>query len=201
MLWQSGCSQELLWWVGSDCWFWILAMTTIGYGDLIPRGVLSKRFLCVFDFTGMTIVGLLLSIVVEYFACWNSWMNYLVRARQGYILLICSPFHVLPAQMHWSPHRFAITGNQQEDVLFLKTIGIPKRYACGCFLLQDYMNSKAFSRFGWPVFGWNFTPIHCKCIAPWVHLLFVVFFTLLGLCNIQYLNSNFKPPNPNWHKW
>ena len=102
--------------------------------------------------------------------------------------------------MHWSPHHFAITGNQQADVFFLKTAGIPKRYACGCFLLQDYMNSKAFSRFRRPVLRWNFTPIHCKCIAPWVHFLFVVFFTLLGLCNIQYLNSNFKPPNPNWQK-
>ena len=52
-------------------------MTTVGYGDHIPRGVLAKRFVCVFDFARMTILGLLLSIVVEYFACWNSWINYL----------------------------------------------------------------------------------------------------------------------------
>ena len=56
-------------------------MTTVGYGDLIPRGVLAKPFFCVFDFAGMTILGLLLSIIVEYFACWNSWTNYLAIKR------------------------------------------------------------------------------------------------------------------------
>lgn len=47
-------------------YFCIVTMTTLGYGDLVPHGVLAKIFACVFVFGGMTLVGLLLSCAADY---------------------------------------------------------------------------------------------------------------------------------------
>ncbi|KAF5730482.1 two-pore potassium channel 1-like [Tripterygium wilfordii] len=42
-------------------YFTIVTMTTVGYGDLVPDSVLSKLLACGFVFSGMAIVGMLLS--------------------------------------------------------------------------------------------------------------------------------------------
>lgn len=47
-------------------YFCIVTMTTVGYGDLVPHGVLAKLFACVFVFSGMALVGLLLSSAADY---------------------------------------------------------------------------------------------------------------------------------------
>lgn len=47
-------------------YFCIVTMTTVGYGDLVPHGVLSKILSCVFVFAGMALVGLLLSSAADY---------------------------------------------------------------------------------------------------------------------------------------
>lgn len=47
-------------------YFCIVTMTTVGYGDLVPHGILAKIFACVFVFAGMTLVGLLLSSAADY---------------------------------------------------------------------------------------------------------------------------------------
>ncbi|KAK9269174.1 hypothetical protein L1049_000943 [Liquidambar formosana] len=41
-------------------------MTTVGYGDLVPHRSLSKLFSCIFSFSGMFLVGLILSKAAEY---------------------------------------------------------------------------------------------------------------------------------------
>lgn len=47
-------------------YFCVVTMTTVGYGDLVPQGVLAKLFACVFVFSGMALVGLLLSSAADY---------------------------------------------------------------------------------------------------------------------------------------
>ncbi|WVY96789.1 hypothetical protein V8G54_028940 [Vigna mungo] len=41
-------------------------MTTVGYGDLVPDSQLSKLLACIYVFTGMTLVGLILSKTTDY---------------------------------------------------------------------------------------------------------------------------------------
>lgn len=47
-------------------YFCIVPMTTIGYGDLMPIGVPAKLLACAFVFTGMALVGLILSEAADY---------------------------------------------------------------------------------------------------------------------------------------
>ncbi|XP_057961006.1 two-pore potassium channel 1-like isoform X1 [Malania oleifera] len=47
-------------------YFCIVTMTTVGYGDLVPNSTLSKLFACIFVFTGMALVGLILSKAADY---------------------------------------------------------------------------------------------------------------------------------------
>ncbi|KAH9324829.1 hypothetical protein KI387_005007 [Taxus chinensis] len=47
-------------------YFSIVTMTTVGYGDLVPNGVLAKLLSCIFVFSGMALVGLFLSGAADY---------------------------------------------------------------------------------------------------------------------------------------
>uniref|UniRef100_A0A166H0N8 EF-hand domain-containing protein n=3 Tax=Daucus carota subsp. sativus TaxID=79200 RepID=A0A166H0N8_DAUCS len=47
-------------------YFCVVTMTTIGYGDLVPDTVLAKLLACVFVFSGMALVGYVLSKVADY---------------------------------------------------------------------------------------------------------------------------------------
>ncbi|KAF8414254.1 hypothetical protein HHK36_002254 [Tetracentron sinense] len=47
-------------------YFCIVTMTTVGYGDLVPNSVPSKLLACAFVFTGMALVGLILSNAADY---------------------------------------------------------------------------------------------------------------------------------------
>ncbi|XP_058218900.1 two-pore potassium channel 1-like isoform X2 [Rhododendron vialii] len=47
-------------------YFCIVTMTTVGYGDLVPIGVPAKLLACAFVFTGMALVGLILSEAADY---------------------------------------------------------------------------------------------------------------------------------------
>ncbi|GAB4856906.1 hypothetical protein Ancab_014824 [Ancistrocladus abbreviatus] len=49
-----------------DLYFCVVTMTTVGYGDLVPDNVLSKLLACAFVFSGMAVVGLILSKAVDY---------------------------------------------------------------------------------------------------------------------------------------
>ncbi|MCD7447625.1 Potassium channel sub K member [Datura stramonium] len=42
-------------------------MTTVGYGDLVPKSILAKLLACVFVFTGMALVGFVLSKAADSF--------------------------------------------------------------------------------------------------------------------------------------
>lgn len=44
----------------------IVTMTTVGYGDLVPNSTVSKLLACAFVFTGMALVGLILSKAADY---------------------------------------------------------------------------------------------------------------------------------------
>ncbi|GAB4856905.1 hypothetical protein Ancab_014823 [Ancistrocladus abbreviatus] len=47
-------------------YFCVVTMTTVGYGDLVPDNVLSKLLACAFVFSGMAVVGLILSKAADY---------------------------------------------------------------------------------------------------------------------------------------
>ncbi|KAL6195918.1 hypothetical protein ACLB2K_031535 [Fragaria x ananassa] len=47
-------------------YFCIVTMTTLGYGDLVPDSILAKLLACAFVFTGMALVGLILSQAADY---------------------------------------------------------------------------------------------------------------------------------------
>lgn len=49
-------------------YFCIVTMTTVGYGDLVPNSVLSKLLACGFVFSGMGLVGFILSKFADYLA-------------------------------------------------------------------------------------------------------------------------------------
>ncbi|XP_068339545.1 two-pore potassium channel 1-like isoform X1 [Pyrus communis] len=47
-------------------YFCVVTMTTVGYGDLVPNSVLSKLLACAFVFSGMALVGMILSKAADY---------------------------------------------------------------------------------------------------------------------------------------
>ncbi|KAM7270511.1 hypothetical protein ACFE04_029725 [Oxalis oulophora] len=47
-------------------YFCVVTMTTVGYGDLVPRSSLAKLLSCVYVFIGMALVGLILSKAADY---------------------------------------------------------------------------------------------------------------------------------------
>ncbi|XP_043689004.1 two pore potassium channel a-like [Telopea speciosissima] len=47
-------------------YFCIVTMTTVGYGDLVPNTKLSKLLACAFVFSGMALIGLILSKGADY---------------------------------------------------------------------------------------------------------------------------------------
>lgn len=47
-------------------YFCVVTMTTVGYGDLVPDTPLAKLLACVFVFSGMALVGLILSRAADY---------------------------------------------------------------------------------------------------------------------------------------
>ncbi|KGN44008.1 two-pore potassium channel 1 [Cucumis sativus] len=47
-------------------YFTIVTMTTVGYGDLVPNSPSTKLLACAFVFTGMALVGLILSNAADY---------------------------------------------------------------------------------------------------------------------------------------
>lgn len=47
-------------------YFCVVTMTTVGYGDLVPHTTLAKILACIYVFTGMALVGLILSKAADY---------------------------------------------------------------------------------------------------------------------------------------
>ncbi|TKY57393.1 Two-pore potassium channel 1 [Spatholobus suberectus] len=47
-------------------YFTIVTMTTVGYGDLVPNTNLTKLLACAFVFSGMALIGLILSKAADY---------------------------------------------------------------------------------------------------------------------------------------
>ncbi|XP_027333684.1 two-pore potassium channel 1-like [Abrus precatorius] len=47
-------------------YFCVVTMTTVGYGDLVPNSPLAKLLACIYVFTGMALVGLILSKATDY---------------------------------------------------------------------------------------------------------------------------------------
>ncbi|KAJ7946432.1 Two-pore potassium channel like [Quillaja saponaria] len=47
-------------------YFCVVTMTTVGYGDLVPDSMLAKLLACIDVFTGMALVGLILSKAADY---------------------------------------------------------------------------------------------------------------------------------------
>ncbi|KAG6689963.1 hypothetical protein I3842_11G199500 [Carya illinoinensis] len=63
-------------------YFCIVTMATVGYGDLVPDSVLTKLLACVFAFTGLALVGLVLSRAAD--ALVKKHEDLLVKALQMY---------------------------------------------------------------------------------------------------------------------
>lgn len=59
-------------------YFTIVTMTTVGYGDLVPNSSSAKLLACAFVFTGMALVGLILSSAADYLV--DKQENMLFRA-------------------------------------------------------------------------------------------------------------------------
>ncbi|CAK9156814.1 unnamed protein product [Ilex paraguariensis] len=47
-------------------YFCVVTMTTVGYGDLVPDSIMAKLLACMFVFTGMALVGFVLSKAADY---------------------------------------------------------------------------------------------------------------------------------------
>lgn len=47
-------------------YFCVVTMTTVGYGDLVPNSMLAKLLATIYVFTGMVLVGLILSQAADY---------------------------------------------------------------------------------------------------------------------------------------
>ncbi|XP_022734272.1 two-pore potassium channel 1-like [Durio zibethinus] len=47
-------------------YFCVVTMTTVGYGDLVPNSNLAKLLACAFVFTGMALIGLVLTKAADY---------------------------------------------------------------------------------------------------------------------------------------
>ncbi|KAJ6756783.1 POTASSIUM CHANNEL SUBFAMILY K [Salix purpurea] len=47
-------------------YFSVVTMTTVGYGDLVPRTALAKLLSCVYVFTGMALGGIIISKAADY---------------------------------------------------------------------------------------------------------------------------------------
>lgn len=47
-------------------YFCVVTMTTVGYGDLVPDSILAKLLACMYVFTGMALVGIILSQAADY---------------------------------------------------------------------------------------------------------------------------------------
>ncbi|KAJ4704088.1 Two-pore potassium channel like [Melia azedarach] len=47
-------------------YFSVVTMTTVGYGDLVPHTTLAKLLACIYVFTGMAMVGLILGKAADY---------------------------------------------------------------------------------------------------------------------------------------
>ncbi|KAJ4822719.1 hypothetical protein Tsubulata_039639 [Turnera subulata] len=47
-------------------YFCVVTMTTVGYGDLVPHSTLAKLLACIYVFTGMALVGIILSKAADY---------------------------------------------------------------------------------------------------------------------------------------
>ncbi|XWS51752.1 hypothetical protein CRYUN_Cryun11dG0010200 [Craigia yunnanensis] len=47
-------------------YFSVVTMTTVGYGDLVPNSDLAKLLACVFVFTGIALIGLVLTKAADY---------------------------------------------------------------------------------------------------------------------------------------
>ncbi|KAK6269505.1 hypothetical protein POUND7_006610 [Theobroma cacao] len=47
-------------------YFCVVTMTTVGYGDLVPNSNLTKLLACAFVFTGMALIGLVLTKAADY---------------------------------------------------------------------------------------------------------------------------------------
>ncbi|KAG4143009.1 hypothetical protein ERO13_D06G162500v2 [Gossypium hirsutum] len=49
-------------------YFCVVTMTSVGYGDLVPHSTLAKILSCIYAFTGVALVGLILSNAADYIA-------------------------------------------------------------------------------------------------------------------------------------
>ncbi|KAK4795889.1 hypothetical protein SAY86_028215 [Trapa natans] len=47
-------------------YFCVVTMTTVGYGDLVPATILTKLLACAFVFSGMALIGLIMSKAADY---------------------------------------------------------------------------------------------------------------------------------------
>ncbi|KAK4771116.1 hypothetical protein SAY87_031648 [Trapa incisa] len=47
-------------------YFCVVTMTTVGYGDLVPATILTKLLACAFVFSGMALIGLIISKAADY---------------------------------------------------------------------------------------------------------------------------------------